>query len=137
LLALNPFGEAYVLEQCRPVMSTRFNCLREGAVEAVVGGMPWHLNRDLGGGPSSRLKARLFFCPKSAAVPADSEALVKLLAKHVECKLPSYPIFILDDNECMVVDVRETLARLGFDPFGEGLIPDSNQRPISDEANPS
>ena len=28
-----------------------------------------------------------------------------------------------------VVDVRETLSRLGLDPFGEGLIPDSNQRP--------
>ena len=36
-----------------------------------------------------------------------------------------------------IVDVRETLSRLGLDPFGEGLIPDSNQRPPSDEANPS
>ena len=86
-------------------MSTGFNCLREGAVEAVVGGMPWHLNRDLGGGPSSRLEARLFFCPKCATVPADSEAFVKLLAKHVERKLASYPIFIINDDECMVVDV--------------------------------
>ena len=106
MLALNPFGEADVLEQCRAVMSTGFNCLREGAVEAVVGGMPWHLNRDLGGGPSSGLKARLFFRSKCATVPADSEAFVKLLAKHVERKLASYPIFIIDDDECMVVDVR-------------------------------
>jgi predicted dehydrogenase len=34
-----------------------------------------------------------------------------------------------------VVDVRETLTRLGIDPFGEGLTPDINQRHISDEAN--
>ena len=36
-----------------------------------------------------------------------------------------------------VVDVRETLARLGLDPFGEGLIPDINQRQTSDKAKPS
>ena len=78
--------------------------LPEGAVEAVVGGMPWHLNRDLGGGPRPGLKLA---CSSARSVhgPADSEAFVKLLAKHVECKLAFYPIFIIDDDECMVVDV--------------------------------
>lgn len=33
-----------------------------------------------------------------------------------------------------VIDVRDTLARLGLDPFGEGLIPLVNQRHTSDEA---
>lgn len=36
-----------------------------------------------------------------------------------------------------LVEVRETLAHLGLDPFAEGLIPDINHRQTSDEANPS
>ena len=36
-----------------------------------------------------------------------------------------------------VVDVRETLARLGLDPFSEGLIPEFNQSDTPDEVNPS
>jgi predicted dehydrogenase len=33
-----------------------------------------------------------------------------------------------------VIDVRDTLARLGLDPFGDGLIPLINQRHTPDEA---
>ena len=100
LVGLEPFWRAQVLEQCRAVMSTGFNCLREGAVEAV-GGMPWHstviLEEDLVG-----LKAA---CSSARSVPRSllTQGPRKLLAKHVECKLP-LPHFH-NRRECMVVDV--------------------------------
>ena len=105
-LAAQCANKAIVLEHGGAVVTRALDGFRIVTGNRLVGRMVRHLDFDIRARGLTGFEACIFPGVEPPAATTDNEFFVELLGKHIECKLTTNPIVVLDNDQGVVIDIR-------------------------------